>query len=209
MQESTKNSRKFLNLASKKGGYHPILTLGASKDWPKRALLLPGIPKLLINLFSSIILNINLSDKKVLRLSVKLDFCLPNIFSRFLPVQTIVLLTSSPTAGNQISFLLRSVTKINKQQLNDSDWGFSCKITGYKFKKERRTLHHLEHILADLAGSCVRVMISPCNNSLQKLSQVRCCFLFYFLYFFLFFRFFFVIVPATCLSQIPVHISLL
>ena len=74
--------------------------------------------------------------------------------------------------GNQISFLLRSVTKINKQQLNDSDWGFCCKITGYKFKKERRTLHHLEHILADLAGSCVRVMISPCNNSLQKLSQV-------------------------------------
>ncbi|KAL5268418.1 hypothetical protein ACHWQZ_G002322 [Mnemiopsis leidyi] len=113
-EESTKSSRKFLNLASKKGGYHPILTLGASKDWPKRALLLPG---------------------------------------------------------NQISFLLRSVTKINKQQLNDSDWGFSCKVSGYKFKKERRTLHHLEHILADLAGSCVRVMISPCNNSLQKLSQ--------------------------------------
>ena len=46
LQESTKNSRKFLNLASKKGGYHPILTLGASKDWPKRALLLPGMPKL-------------------------------------------------------------------------------------------------------------------------------------------------------------------
>ena len=100
------------------------------------------------------------------------DFCLSDNFSSILPTS---LTTSSLTAGNQISFLLRSVTKINKQQLNDSDWGFSCKITGYKFKKERRTLHHLEHILADLAGSCVRVMISPCNNSLQKLSQVRCC----------------------------------
>ena len=103
------------------------------------------------------------------------QFTLSATFSNFFLNKTTHLkLTSSScfNAGNQISFLLRSVTKINKQQLNDSDWGFSCKVSGYKFKKERRTLHHLEHILADLAGSCVRVMISPCNNSLQKLSQV-------------------------------------
>lgn len=41
-QALQKNSDKFINLSSKKGGYSPILTLGSSKDWPKRALLLPG-----------------------------------------------------------------------------------------------------------------------------------------------------------------------
>eukprot|EP00116_Pleurobrachia_bachei_P001734 sb/3461996/ len=73
--------------------------------------------------------------------------------------------------NNRLSFVLKSVTKGNVQQMNHSDWGFSCKITGYKFGGKQRKEVQLEHVLADIAGCCVRVMISPSSTTHQHLSQ--------------------------------------
>ena len=167
-----------------------------------------------------------------------------NLMSKESVLYTI--LTSIPL-GNRVSFLLHSITKVNKQQLNNSEWGFSCKvtifcfpdfthllkdktlnanscivsfwllqtprsdsitllipwlnrhpkhvvkacsfwlkksydwhyfwqfffkqITGYTWTADK-SLIQLEHIVADLAGVCVRIMISPPVTAHKNLTQV-------------------------------------
>ena len=42
VQPIAKEGSKFIKLANKDGEHEPVLQLGAAKDWPKRAILLPG-----------------------------------------------------------------------------------------------------------------------------------------------------------------------